>query len=114
MRDFKLSYIDDVGFDIDIINGYPVYVGQVNQTQDQRAAVGATIVRGTMPGDLDLGVNWSALYEKETSLLDIDNDVKQMVQQVAGGSGQAGKGYIPLYIPSADGKVTVQVIRGGA
>lgn len=112
MRDLKLRYIPDVGFDIDIVDGYPEYVDYDNQTQDQRAAVGAVIEKGTIPGNLNFGVDWGKLYNKEDSLVDIDNDVKRTVAAVAGGTGEASESYIPLYIPQEDGSVQVTVMKG--
>lgn len=110
MRDFKVSYND--GFDIDIVEGYPVYVDYENQTQDQRAAIGATIVKGTIPGNLDYGVDWAKLWDKEESVIDISNDVNQVVQDVAGGEGSAGSQYIPMFYPQESGEVQIQVIKG--
>ena len=113
MRDIKLTYSKDVGFDIDIIDGYPVYVDYENQTQDQRAAVGATIVKGTVPGSLEVGISWPDYFTQDISLLDIDNETRQMIDMVAGGTGQADSSYIPLYIPDEDtGQVNVTVVKG--
>ena len=36
--------------DFDIIDGYPRYVPTERNTQDQRAAVAAYMIRGTIPG----------------------------------------------------------------
>ena len=112
MRDFKSQFIDEVGFDINIVNGYPEYVDHDNQTQDQRAAIGAVFEKGTLPGHLEFGVDWGKLYDKENALVDIDNDVKQTVSTVAGGTGEAAQTYLPLYEPQPDGSIKVNVIKG--
>jgi hypothetical protein len=112
MRDFKLQFIDEVGFDINIVNGYPEYVDYENQTQDQRAAIGAVFEKSTLPGHPEFGVDWGKLYDKENALVDIDNDVKQTVSTVAGGTGEASQTYLPLYEPQEDGSVKVIVMKG--
>ena len=112
MRDFKLTYSDTLGFDIDIKNGYPVYVDLENQTEDQRAAVAATIVQGTIPGQPNTGVDWSKLYDREDSYVDIYNDTSKLIKEVAGGNGVSGQTYVPVFIPKRGGTIEVKVIKG--
>lgn len=111
MRDVKLNYTEGVGFDIDIIDGMPEYVDYENQTEDQRAAIGAVIVQGTIPGALNIGVGWSRFFSQDKTLLDIDNEARQMINTVAGGTGQAGSSYSPLYIPK-DKSLSVVILKG--
>lgn len=112
MRDFKVTFIDGNGFDINIRNGRPDYVDRENQTQDQRAAIGAVIIKGTIPAEPDFGVDWSRLYDKEESYIDIYNDICQVINTVAGGTGEAGESYIPLFDPDESGQIKVKVIKG--
>ena len=112
MRDVKLYFTDSQGFDINIEDGYPELMDYENQTQDQRASIGALFSQGTLPGNLDFGVNWDQLYSKDSSLVDIDNEVKQCVNTVAGGDGTFGNTYMPLYVPAEDGSVKVTVMKG--
>lgn len=112
MRDLKLYYTEEQGFDINIVDGYPEDVDYENQTQDQRAAIGAVFEKGTLPGDLDVGVDWGRLYSKEDSMIDISNEVSAMVQRVAGGNGQADGTYLPIFVPDENGAVKVTVMKG--
>lgn len=114
MRDLKLYYTEQEGFDINIVHGYPEYVDYENQSQDQRAAIGSVFEKGTLPGNLDVGVDWSALYQKESSLLDLYNDVQENINRVAGGDGSPGNMYIGYLVPNADGSVAATVVKGGA
>lgn len=111
MRDAKLYYIDDTGFDINIEGGQLEDVAYENQTQDQRAALGATLEKGSIPGDSYFGVDWGALYAKDSALLDIANQVQETVQSVAGGDGTPSNMYNPIFIPSEDGSVKVVVMK---
>lgn len=113
MRDFKVTFIADSGFDINIRNGYADYVDRENQTEDQRAAIGAIIIKGTIPAEPNFGVDWSRLYDKEESYVDIYNDICQVINTVAGGTGESGQGYIPLFEPDESGKINVKVLKGG-
>ncbi len=114
MRDLKLFYEEEIGFDIEIEDGYPVDVDKENQTADQRAAVGAIFVKGTLPGQPEFGVSWGELYTKEASLMAVSNEVQETVQSVSGGDGQASNVYMPLFVPTTDGKVSVTVVKGEA
>ena len=116
MRDFKLIYTDLQGFDIDIKNGQAVYVDEQGHTQDQRAAVGAAIIKGTIPGKRDLGVDWSQQLDRGVAdtYVDMYNQASLMIQEVAGGDGQVNQGYIPLFLPEEDGTISLRVLRGTA
>lgn len=85
--------------DFDIVNGYPKYVPQDRNTQDQRAAVAAYTFRGTIPGKPDLGVDWSGLYssEERETIVEIDNEVKQAIQQYAAIPEGPNSLYVPMY-----------------
>lgn len=112
MRDIKLYFTENNGFDINVEKGYPEEVAGESQSQDQRAAIGAVFEAGTMPGNLSFGVRWSALYEQEKSMIDISNDVQNTVSQVAGGDGQELGTYLPMFVPEEDGSVSVTVVKG--
>lgn len=117
MRDFKLIYTDLQGFDIDIKDGQAVYVDEKGHTQDQRAAVGAAIIKGTIPGKRDVGVDWSQQLDDgvaNSAFVDMYNQASLMIQEVASGDGQVNQGYIPLFLPEEDGTVSLRVLRGTA
>lgn len=92
--------------DIDIIDGYPTYC---EQTQDQRAGVASIISKGTIPGMLDYGIDWSLLLQQERDLTSIDNQVKQQIQELA--RPEDNKSYMPLYMPQQSGRVDITVYR---
>lgn len=89
--------------DIDIIDGVPRHVPYERNTQDQRAAIAAYTVRGSIPGKPDVGVDWSALYMQDATVLDIDNEIKQNMQKYAATGGTASQQYMPLYLRDKDG-----------
>lgn len=116
MRDLVVIYPtnDDVSWDLDldIINGQPDYVNEPGQTQDQRAAVASLIGKGTIPGNLTLGVDWGNLLTDGVSLITVDNEVKQMISRFAAiGNDQQLVSYIPIYQKNKKGGVDVQVYR---
>lgn len=112
MRDLKLFYAEDVGFDIDVDNdGYAVDMPSESESRDQRAALGAVFEKGTLPANPNFGVAWDALYDKEVSLVDIANDVQSCIQQVAGGGNQSDA-YYAMFIPNDEGRISVTVMKG--
>lgn len=91
--------------DFDIIDGSPKYVPNDRNTQDQRAAVAAYMFRGTIPGKPDLGIDWSGLYsseEKET-IIEVDNEIKQAIQEYAAIPEGPNGMYVPMYAYKEDG-----------
>lgn len=96
--------------DFDFIDGVPRLVPAERNTQDQRAAISAYMIKGTVPGMTKLGIDWSQLYTQQSTLLNIDNSVKQNIQQYAGIPGSATQGYIPVY-DSKDGKINMYIIQ---
>lgn len=102
MRDFKLIVPEDPSkvnwnLDIDIIEGQPSLLPYARNNQDQRASLAAYMVKGTIPGMPDTGVEWDQLYNQNASILNIDNSIKQNIQQFAGTPGAATQNYIPVY-----------------
>lgn len=98
--------------DINIVNGYPEMVHFEGNTQDQRAALSAVTMKGTIPGMLEEGISWGEMLQNQNNLVSLDNQVKQNVQKNAG-SGDASKlvTYTPLYQQAEDGSVTVALYR---
>lgn len=107
MRDLKIFVPTEAGqqwtFDLDIVDGCPVFVDYERNTQDQRAAISTYIVRGSIPGKQDQGVNWAQLYTQDTTLLNIDNEIKQSIQNNAGIPGAPTQSYIPMYTSDEKG-----------
>ena len=114
MRDLKLIAPDDGSYnlDFDIVDGFPEYVTYPQQTQDQRAAISAYMIGGTIPGKPDTGVNWSGLYDKDDeTLISIDNEVKQAIQKNAAIPGNVAGMYIPIYTRSEEGGVKINIFQ---
>ena len=99
--------------DIDIINGFPKLLPYERNTQDQRAAVSAYTFRGTIPGKPDIGINWEGLYENtDETLINIDNEVKQAIQENAAIPEGPNGTYVPTYKTSEDGSITLTIYQG--
>ena len=110
MRDILLIYDEKGAIDIDIVNGEPVYVREEQNTWDQRAAVGAYLSKGTIPGMLDIGVDWPALHAQRDSLVDVDNQIKQQINSFAVTPNEKASTYTPIY-RTRDGQLDVSVVR---
>lgn len=102
--------------DIDVIDGEPVYLREYSMSMDQRAALAAVMSKGSIPGKQDIGTEWSSLYSNNSSngIVDIDNQVKQNIQDLVTdpddvGSSKAGK-YYPIFTEK-DGVISIQVIN---
>ena len=107
MRDCKIivptSPSEEWTFDLDIINGCPAYVASDRNTQDQRAAISAYTVKGTIPGKPDIGIDWSKLLEQGATVLDIDNQIKQDISENAAIPSIATNSYVPIYRTDKNG-----------
>lgn len=115
MRDFKLITSTDNSFslDIDIIDGQAELVFEEQNTQDQRAAVAAYQAAGTIPGMETEGIRWQDLYSGQETMIDIDNQIKQNIQNKAGGDGTLGGTYTPLYVQNTDKPVGISIYKAG-
>lgn len=89
--------------DIDIVNGFPVYVPDERNTQDQRAALATYMTKGTIPGMPDIGVDWSALYQQNSTILNIDNEIRQNIQRFATTINPSSQSYMPVYTSDKNG-----------
>ena len=108
MRDLKIIVPEDRttsswNMDIDVIDGVPTYLPYERNTQDQRAALAAYTVKGTIPGLPNAGVDWSLLYNQGATVVDIDNSIKQNIQNNAAVVGTASQSYKPIYTKDDDG-----------
>ena len=107
MRDVKLivptNKEDNWNIDIDIVNGFPVLLPYAQNNADQRAVLSAYIIKGTIPGVPNSGIDWSGLYTQDVSLINIDNDIKQKITQNVGSGISIEGQYIPLYDKDDDG-----------
>lgn len=116
MRDLALitpAEPTDWCLDFDIINGCPRYVPTDRNTQDQRAAVAAYMMRGTIPGKPELGIGWSELYQEdyEETLTVIDNEVKQAIQEYAAVPEGPNGMYVPVYDTKENG-IEIAIFQG--
>lgn len=112
MRDYKLNVVEEgQGVDIDIINGEPAYLAYEDQTYDQRAAIAAYTVKGTVPGARDYGVAWTDQYTQNNTAMQLSNDVQQMVQQESAPSGDGGANYSCMVINNG-GSLGAIITRG--
>lgn len=119
MRDIKLmqppSPEEEWNLDIDIIDGYPTFLDMAEMTSDQRAGVAAYVSKGSIPGMLTVGIQWSDYFQQESSdgYVKISNQMSQMVQTYGSSpeDRQSNKMYYPLAVLGEDGGITVQVIR---
>lgn len=103
MTDVALRYdrINGV-LDIDVVNGCALLIS-VGTSEDQRATLCAYTIKGTIPGMLDEGVDWSGLYQKTQDMTAVDNTVRQDIEKYAGS-------YTPIYATDG-GQMAVGVTR---
>ena len=107
MTDIKIITTDEY-FDINIEAGHPEYLAQEQQNEAQRAALCAVISKGTIPGMLSNGIDWSALYQNESDLISINNQAQTQIQNYV--DMRPGANYMPVIMNDADG-VHVTVVR---
>lgn len=99
--------------DIDIIDGMPKLVPFERNTQDQRAAVSAYTFQGTIPGKPDVGINWEGLYSgNDETLIDIDNSIKQAIQDNAAIPEGPNGTYVPTYKVDENGAIAITIYQG--
>lgn len=100
--------------DFDIIDGYPKLVPFARNTQDQRAAISAYTFKGTIPGKPNIGIDWSGLYENNNNetLVNIDNSIKQAMQENAAIPDGPNSTYVPTYSAEEDGYINVTIYQG--
>lgn len=99
--------------DLDIINGFPKLVPFERNTQDQRAALSAYMFKGTVPGKPDVGIDWSGLYENnEETLVTIDNEVRQAIQENAAIPDGPNSMYVPTYKTDEEGNISITIYQG--
>ena len=116
MRDIKL-FTGDNGqpqFDIKLdLWGMPALMDSASQSQDQRAAVATVIMKGSIPGAEDIGVDWGRQYDadRQVALLDIDNQCKRMIEMCAADRNDPSVQYQPLYMPSSEEGITVITLK---
>lgn len=120
MRDVKLITTDedDWGVDFDIIDGQPKLLDYDSQTADQRAAVVAYIATGTVPGMQSFGVNWGMVYDKQMTLIDLNNQIEQQLQQYAAPENPGEDGVSPAnqyqpIVAATDEGFGVVITKGG-
>lgn len=116
MRDIVLIFPENTkdtswNLDIDIVDGEPRFVYEEDNTNDQRAAVAALLSKGSVPGNPNLGIDWSLLTTEGNSFLVVDNEIKQQIASLAGiGTDEKQVQYVPVYKQDDKG-ISVQVFR---
>ena len=119
MRDIKIIQIEDDQhqsiLDIDIVHGSPLWLEQAEQSNGQRAALASYISLNSIPGNLNIGIDWNTYLQTSSSeaYVTIDNQMRQMID--AYGKSQVSsdnvKSYTPLAIPQDNGHISVYTIR---
>ena len=112
MTDVLLITHDDF-LDLEIEDGFPLYLPEDASNNDQRACVSAFMVQGTVPGALDTGVDWSMLMEGKESLIQLDNSIRRNIESNGGTYGTSYETYVPIYFNEAGNKLGVNVIKIG-
>ena len=98
--------------DIDIVDGFLKLVPYESNTQDQRAALSAYMIKGTIPGKPTIGIGWSELYDNdEETLITIDNEIRQFMKQNAGLVEGPTGAYTPEYKIEGD-SIGIGIYRG--
>lgn len=101
-------------FDVGILNGDFVLVPEESNNMDQRAAISAFTVVGSIYGDREYGIDWSPYFAKDTGLVNVDNQIKKNIQQNAmpDFSNGVASMYGIQYIPTKNGSMSMRIIRG--
>lgn len=105
MRDVRIitpSDDSDWNLDIDLINGVPDYLDTDAQSNDQRAALAAATIKGTVPTLLGYGVSWGDVFTRTASIVQFGNEITQQIQEYAN-STDANVSYSPLVVSSEEG-----------
>lgn len=105
-----VMYNNDELTDINIREGYVELLPDMETTADQRAAVAAYIIKGTIPGAWDIGVDWSTLLEGNSSLTAANNNIRETIELCGGTDGTITGLYMPITVPSDKG-ITITVLK---
>ena len=100
-------------FDIALADGDFVFVPTEDNNMDQRAAISAFTVIGSIYGDKDYGIDWSPYFAKETGLVNVDNQIKKNIQNNAMPDFADGVAsmYGVQYIPNKD-RMSLRIVKG--
>ena len=84
MEDVLIQTSDgtDWHMDLSISSGWFNLVPS-GQTNKQRASVSAIMVRGSVPADLTLGVDWTGYLQSSLPLTILDSQVRESIQENA-------------------------------
>lgn len=101
-------------FDIKIVDGDFVFVPEETNNMDQRAAISAFVVVGSVYGDKTYGIDWSPYFAKDTGLVNVDNQIKKNIQQNAMPDFSEGVAamYGIQYIPNDKGSMGIRIVKG--
>lgn len=101
-------------FDFAISDGDFVLVPEEGNNMDQRAAISAFTVVGSIYGDKEYGIDWSPYFAKDTGLVNVDNQIKKNIQNNAmpDFSNGVASMYGIQYIPSKNGSMSLRIVRG--
>lgn len=100
--------------DLNIKNGQLEMLQRASFTNDQRAALIAYKMNGQVPGAVDDGINWSSYYTEEGSLMQINNQIIQAIQEQVTNNMEKGGSqmYIPVYSQDEKG-ISLKITKGG-
>lgn len=115
MRDYKIFGLEDGGVDLDIIAGEPLYVEQESMTTDQRAALSAYTGKGTIPGNLDFGVDWAQVWNANPNVVMLSNDAQQQIAVCATAEtvdSMLPQGQYTAQVVPVDGSLGIIVSKG--
>lgn len=113
MKDVMLITYDNI-VDIEIENGFPVLLPANIENNDQRACVATYMAVGSVPGALEIGVDWSEFLEKKENLINIDNSVKIAIEANGGTDGVPVSSYFPVYnYDNLKNSLVVDVVKIG-
>lgn len=115
IEEAKLTGQDPVWwtFDIALADGDFIFVPEESNNMDQRAAISAFTVIGSVYGDKEYGIDWSPYFAKETGLINVDNQIKKNIQENAMPDLAEGVAsmYGVQYIPNKD-KMSLRIVKG--
>lgn len=115
MRDVKAYTTDDNLIDIDVQDGDAVWLSIYEQSDGQRASLASIISKGSIPGMLDTGIQWSDYFTQGNTdgYVSIDNQMRNMISLYGKSQYESDNTstYTPVAIINEDGTLSTQIIR---
>lgn len=96
--------------DIHVSNGVATELPYNVEDRDQREALMAYFLKGTVPHHRDVGISWADYDLGSVTLIDIDNEIKKAMDAYVATEGTTMHA-IPMYQRTEDGKIAISMYK---